>query len=59
MMIAGLLAVIGCMAPAAKAAVTATQVSTAPDIGIGQDVDITVNWTRTSAGGDTVWVSAM
>lgn len=56
MRIAGLLAVIGFMAPAAQAAVTATQVTTAPDIGIGQDVNVTVNWTRTSAGGDTVTV---
>ncbi len=52
----GLLAVIGFMAPAAQAAVTATQVTTAPDIGIGQDVNVTVDWTRTSAGGDTITI---
>ena len=45
------------MAPAANAAVTATQVTTAADIGIGQDVNVTVDWTRTSAGGDTIIVS--
>jgi len=56
MTIAGLLALVGFMAPAAEAAVTATQVTTAPDIGIGQDVNVTVDWTRTSAGGDTVTV---
>lgn len=56
MKIVGLLAALGFMAPAAKAAVTATQVTTAPDIGIGQDVNVTVDWTRTSAGGDTVTV---
>ncbi|WP_442683079.1 SdrD B-like domain-containing protein [Stenotrophomonas sp. JC08] len=44
------------MAPTANAAVTATQVTTAPDIGIGQDVNVTVDWTRTSVGGDTVTV---
>ncbi len=56
MKLAGLLAAVGFMAPAANAAVTATQVTTAADIGIGQDVNVTVDWTRTSAGGDTVTV---
>ena len=36
MKLAGLLAAVGFMAPAANAAVTATQVTTAADIGIGQ-----------------------
>ncbi len=56
MKIVGLLAVVGFLVPAANAAVTATQVTTVPDIGIGQDVDVTVDWTRTSAGGDTVTI---
>ena len=54
MKLAGLLAAVGFMAPAANAAVTATQVTTAADIGIGQDVNVTVDWTRTSAGGVSV-----
>lgn len=40
--------------PSAQAAVTPTQVTTAPDIGIGQEVDVSINWTRTGGAGDTI-----
>lgn len=52
----GLLAAALLVTPAAQADVTATQVITAPDIGISQDVNVSVNWTRSSPGGNSILI---
>ncbi|MGV8960174.1 MAG: SdrD B-like domain-containing protein [Stenotrophomonas sp.] len=53
----GLLAAMWMVIPATHAAVLANSVSTAADIGIGQDVDVEITWTRTGgSSGDTISV---
>ena len=51
-----MLAFVWVAAPAAQAAVVANSVSSAPDIGIAQDVNVTVNWTRIGGAGDDITV---